>query len=486
MTEHVSDATYKWQAFGAIGLSFVTNVMTMSMIYVMLESISEDFGVSLRTVTWVVIVEALVISSLMLPMGRVADAIGRKRIHLWGLAIFGVGAVFVGLAPTFPILIAARVVMATGNAMGQSVGTAMVVAVFPPEERGKAIGSQTTAVSIGGASGPILGGLLLEVVSWQTIFLMLLLPVAVAFVASYRVLDESRVSDLSAGEPTDFDWRGAALSAFGVSLLVLTINNPFGWSWVSPLIIAGGVGAILLLRSFVRWELRCDVPMLDLSLFSSRLFSMSILARLLGFMGSTAIRLLVPIYLISLRGLSEGAAGGVLFLISLGMGLAAQGSGRLSDKFGTWRFMVAGFVVMLFSVGGFLSFGLTTPIWLVAIVVFVSGLSQGLWNVPNNAAIFGAAPPNRYGVVGALTNLSRNIGNVLGQALSTAVVVGVMVARGFDVALNEIADSPGASEAFVLGWRAAFAVVIGLLLAALALAVAANPVRLKAAAGTQP
>ena len=110
-----SDDNYKWKAFAAIGLSFFTMVMTMSMVYVALASIAEDFDVTLRAVSWVVIAEALVISALMLPMGRMADIVGRKKIHMIGLAIFGIGAVLTALAPTFWMLIVARVIMATGN-----------------------------------------------------------------------------------------------------------------------------------------------------------------------------------------------------------------------------------------------------------------------------------------------------------------------------------------------------------------------------------
>ena len=166
----------KWLAFAAIGVAFVTNVSAMSMVFVALPSIADDFDVSLRSVAWVVIAQSLTISSLMLPMGRVADMVGRRRMHLLGMTLFGLGSLSVALAPTFGLLIAARVLMSVGSAMGQSVGTAMVVAVFPPHERGMAIGSQTTAVAIGAASGPILGGLILQVLPWQAMFLLLLIP----------------------------------------------------------------------------------------------------------------------------------------------------------------------------------------------------------------------------------------------------------------------------------------------------------------------
>ncbi len=466
----------KWLAFAAIGVAFVTNVAAMSMVFVALPSIADDFGITLRSVAWVVIAQSLTISSLMLPMGRVADMTGRRRLHLLGLSLFAVGAVAVAAAPTFPLLIVARVVMSVGNAMGQSVGTAMVVAVFPEHERGKAIGSQTTAVAVGAASGPILGGLILQVLPWQAMFLLLLIPISVAIIVGAVVLDEERVSPMVDRRDVGFDWGGAGLSALMVIALVLTINNPLGLPWVSPIMVVGAVAVVGLLAAWIRWELRTEEPMLELTLFRNPIFSMAVGARLVGFMGSTVVFFLAPVFLISLRGMEAAAAGGVLFLNALGMGLAAQTSGRLSDRFGTKRFSSAGFV--LFAAMAFLLSNMTsaTPLVLVMGALFLNGCSMGLWNVPNNSAIMGSVPASRHGVIGAFTNLTRNMGNVTGQALASAVVVGVMVAKGFDIPLSDIAGSVAAGDAFTDGWRWTFRLSMGLAVIGLILTAAApNP-----------
>ncbi len=470
------DYAGKWLAFAAIGLSFFTYVMTMSMVFVALSSIADDFGVTLREVSWVVITESLIISAFLLPFGRVADIVGRKKLHLIGLVVFATGAVLVASAPTFGLLIAARVVMATGNAMGQSVGTAMVVSIFPAHERGKAIGSQTTAVSIGGASGPIFAGLLLQFLPWAAPFLLLLIPISLAFVAAVFVLDEDRVNrerDKNRDKP--FDWGGAALSGLAVAVVVLTINNPIGVGWGSPLIIGGAFASMALFGAFVRWELNRPEPMLQLRMFAKRAFSFAVLTRLFGFMAATINRFLLPIFLISLRGMAEGAAGSVLFLVSLGMGLAAQTSGRLSDRFGTKPFAIGG-LLGLATVG--MVMGLMTadtPTALVASAVFVYGLANGLWNVPNSSSIFATVSAADLGVVGAFTNLTRNLGNVFGQAIASAVVVGVMISQGFDIPLSDIAESAGASDAFVDGWLAAHVLLVVLALAGAALVFFTNP-----------
>lgn len=452
----------KWRAFTAIAMAFVTTVMSMTMVFVALPSIADDFGITLRSVAWVVIIQSLTISSLMLPMGRVADMIGRKRMHLLGLVLFAIGAVTVATAPTFAVLIAGRAVMGIGNAMGQSVGTAMVVAVFPEHERGKAVGSQTTAVAIGAAMGPIVGGLLLQVFPWEALFILILIPIAVAFAAAYFLLEEARVTPSTTAEKPPFDWIGAVLSAAMVVGLVLTINNPLALPWLSPLILLGVVVTVVLLGAFVWWELRVNEPMLDLRLFGDRLLSNSVGARLSGFMGATVVLFLVPLFLISLRGMSEAAAGGVLFLNSLGMGLSAQAAGRLSDRFGTRLLGSIGFALLIATAVPFAFMTRHTPLPVVMIVVLVNGLSFGLWSVPNNATIMGSVPSSRHGVIGAFTNLVRNMGNVTGQALGSAVIVGTMVSRGFDVPLSDLAESAGAGDAFTAGWRLSFLIVAGL------------------------
>ena len=467
--------SYKWWAFTAIGISFFTQVMSMSMVFVALSSIADDFGITLRAVTWVVVAQALTISALMMPMGRLADMIGRRKVHLGGLVMFGGGAVLVALAPTFGLLIAARVVMAVGNAMGQSVGTAMVISVFPAHERGMAIGSQTTAVAIGGASGPLVAGLVLQFLPWQALFWMITVPIAIAFVAGYFILDDKRLNQFESPERPPFDWGGALLSATAIVLLVITINNPLALGWLSPVMVGSGIGVAILLALFARWELRNASPMLDLRMFRNGVFSLAVGARYFGFLGATATRFLAPIYLLSLRGLGEGATGGALFLIWLGMAIAAQASGRLSDRFGSRPFAVFGFSVLLGTALAMVFVDATTPMWLVLVILFINGLGMGLWNVPNNAVIMGSVPASSLGVVGALTNLVRNVGNVTGQALASAAVVAVMISNGFDIPLSEIEETVGAGGAFVEGWRTAYILVTGFAAISLVLAVFTKP-----------
>ena len=445
------------------------------MVFIALSQIADTFQITLRSASWIVIVQGLTISAFMLPMGRFADIIGRKKVHLIGLIFFASGSVFTALAPSFGLLILARIVTAIGNSMGQSVGTAMVLSVFPARERGKAIGAQTTSVAIGGAMGPVIAGIVLQFLPWQSLFLILTIPIGIAFIAGYFILDEKVVSQQGSGIKPSFDWMGAIVSGVMIIIVVILINNPFDVAMISTPILGGIISAVLLLAFFIRWELRSSSPMLDLRMFKNVMFSMAIATRFLGFLGTTTVRFLMPIYLISLRNIEEAAAGGILFLTSLGMAAAASSSGRMGDKIGERRFTVVGFVMLIGTAVAFMMFSSETSFWIVSLVLLVNGISMGLWGVPNNSTILGSVSKESFGVVGALTNLTRNVGNVAGQAIASAVVVGVMVADGFDIPLSDITGNKMASDSFMNGWRYAYMLVTVFSLMGLALAIMTKP-----------
>ena len=449
----------------------------MGMVFIALIQIAETFGVTLRSASWVVIAQGLTISAFMLPMGRMADIIGRKKVHLMGLVLFGGGSVFTALAPTFGLLIVARIVAAIGNSMGQSVGTAMVLSIFPPHERGKGIGAQTTSVAIGGAMGPVIAGLVLQFLPWEALFLLLTVPIVIAFIAGYFILDEQVVSEQRTDSYESFDWIGAVVSALTITVLVILINNPLGMAIFSPFILGGCVSAIGLFTFFVWWELNSDSPMLQLRMFKNLVMSMAVATRFLGFLGTTAVRFLMPIYLISLRDIQEAAVGGILFLTSLGMAVAASSSGRLGDRIGERPFTITGFLMVVITAAAFTFFTADTSLWIVMVVLLINGLAMGLWGVPNNSTILGSVPREAFGVVGALTNLTRNVGNVTGQAIASAVVVGVMAADGFDIPLSEITGNDAASASFLDGWKLAYILVMIFSLMGLALAIFTKPQR---------
>jgi len=355
--------------------------------------------------------------------------------------------------------------------MGQSVGTALVVSAFPKTERGKAIGSQTTAVAIGGASGPIFGGFVVQFLPWEAMFLILLIPVVICFFAALFFLKADNQSETQKSIKNPFDGVGAFISAVAIVLLVVVINNPFGFNWISIEMLIASATFLLLMTIFVIWELRIKVPMLQLRMFASRNFTLAVLTRLFGFGGATAVRFIVPIFLISLLQLNEAAAGAILLLTSVGMAIGAQISGRMSDRIGPRPFAISGFFLALITTFAMIFVGRDTSLVLLGFILLFNGLSMGLWNVTNNTVIIGSASDSELGVIGAFTNLTRNLGNVTGQALSASVVAGVMLSSGFDVPLNEIGNDLAAGDSFLSGTRVAYLLVSGITLISLVLTI---------------
>lgn len=455
----------KWRAFAAMAMTYFLLVSASSMSFLVLPDIAEDFDVTLRTVGWVVIIESLIVAACLLPVGSLADRVGRRRILWWGMAIFGVGLVATGLAPTFPLLIAGRVVSAIGNVLAQSVATGILVAAFPPHERGLAMGGQTTAVGAASASGPLVGGLLLGPLSWEWLFLLLAVPVFATLAIIPAVLEDDAAAPT--GERRRADRLGGVLAGLAIVLVVVTANNPFDFEWFSAPIVAGGIAAALVITAFVRHELGHAKPMLDLRLFTLPAFGAAVAVRVMGFAASAATTLLIPIQLISVRGLTSRTTGFVLACYAVGMAISAQISGRLYDRLGPRPSVVTGLTAQAAIMATFAFTGLDTSLGLIIPITLAAGLSLAMWNVPANSSMMGATSTASLGVVGAFTNVTRTFGSVLGQAAVAAIVAGVLAGQGFDIPLADIADTAGADDSFIDGWRAAFLVAAGVSLAAL-------------------
>ncbi|MGI9594666.1 MAG: MFS transporter, partial [Acidimicrobiales bacterium] len=291
---------------------------------------------------------------------------------------------------------------------------------------------------------------------------LLVVPAVLSMISIRLLVIDDRPDDASADSSRGIDGWGAALSASAVVLLVLTINNPFGFAWLSIPVVLGAVATVGLLIGFVRWELRVDRPMLDLRMFAFPVFRYAVLVRVVGFVAGTTAMLLLPVYLLSARGVSSALAGVLISILAVGMGLSAQVSGRMYDRVGPRLPTIIGLCLQIGATLALAFSNETTPLPVIGAIAFLAGVGMALWNVPNNSAMLGATPPESFGVGGAFTNVTRTVGNVIGQALITAVVAGVMASQGFDIPLGELGDTVGAAASFIDGWKLAFLISAGL------------------------
>jgi EmrB/QacA subfamily drug resistance transporter len=376
------------------------------------------------------------------------------------MIFFVAGALIAFSSQNLEMLITSRVVMSIGSAMLQAVVFAIVVGVFPDKERGKALGMITTMVAIGAASGPIIAGPIIQEFGWRTIFLVTAIPNLIGIVAAIIVLDDSRIGDTVKKIGTKYDWPGALSSAGALTLLILTISNPFAFEWGSIQIIGGMALSLLLFAFLVWWELRIPEPMLNLRFFKNSTYSWSTSTRFLAFMGGSATFFLMPIFVQSFMGYDQRTAGMIMFVGALGMGLTSVISGRLSDRYGFRIFTFLGIGLLVVTNIGFSFFVSDTPLWIVMPVLFLNGVAMGLWMAPNMNATLSTVNRSDLGSMSAFLNLVRNVGSVIGQALAIAVIAGIMLSRGAEVELNELADAgKKISRAFLVGWSLTFRIL---------------------------
>ena len=455
---------YKWWVFLALAIGTFTSVADFGSLNVTMPTIAEHFGTDLPTTQWVLIGYALAISALLLPMGRLSDIVGRKRVYIGGFVIFVVGGVFAGTSDSILTLIGFKVLQGVGASMTQGTGMAMVLSTFPSEERGKAIGSFITVVGSGNVAGPALGGFIAGTMGWQWVFyfgvaLALLAILAVSLVLDGRIYSRRGVGSLS------FDWAGAALSTGALVTFLLVMTNAPRLGWVYPPVLVGIGALVAFVALFIWWELRCETPMIDVRLFKLRLVSLGVAAQFISFIGNSSMRFLLPFYMQAALGFSPQQIGLIFVPASIAMIVTGPISGRLSDRFGYRWFTVCG---LLFAVCGLLLLStLTTESSVVKVAVGMLLLTggTGTFYPPNNASIMQQVPESRYGVMSGFINLVRNSANITGTAVATAIVAAVMVSMGFLPNLSSVAETGDVEllTAFVSGLRTAYIIVAGLM-----------------------
>lgn len=309
---------------------------------VSLPSIAADFNATTSEASWVTVAYLLTLVSSLLLFGRLGDHFGHRRVFLSGYATFVLGSALCALAPTLPALIGFRVVQGLGAAMLSVTAPALIAEYVGPSRRGWAFGVFTTVTTLGITLGAPLGGIITGLLSWHAVFAVNVPVGIVAAVAAARVLPRDAPSLRGSPEATGYDVPGVILSAAGLVLLMLGLNQgeELG-GWTAPPVVALFVGAVVLLWAFVWWELRATSPLADLGALRDPVLRSGLIAALAGYMLLAGCNFLLPFYLIYVVGLRPEQVGLVMIAYSAVYVAASPIAGRWSDSVGRpvpgWR-----------------------------------------------------------------------------------------------------------------------------------------------------
>jgi EmrB/QacA subfamily drug resistance transporter len=408
----------KWWALVSVGSGVLLSTIDGSIVNIALNTLVSVFDSNLHVVEWVALAYLLTLVSSLLIMGRLADLFGRRRIYATGFLIFTASSVLCGLAPSIEALIGFRVIQGVGAAMLQGVGPALLVSAFPSSERGAALGAIGSFVAVGILTGPVLGGILLSTLGWQSIFYVNVPIGLLGSLLSLRVLPQDSADRPVAG----FDLIGAFLLM--MSLLSLTLGLTEGplLGWLDARVMTAWIIGLAAFIGFLAWERFTPHPMVNLQMFRRRVFSGGLLTAGLLFVGTAFNLLLTPLLLQLVFQFDLRQTGLMLMALPSALSVTAPISGRLSDRFGSQRLTTIGLLLViaaLFSLSR--EAAVTQPVWLIVSLVTL-GCGMGLFQGPNNSAIMGSAPPAALGVAGSLTAVVRTLGQMFGIALAGAVL----------------------------------------------------------------
>ena len=413
----------RWVILGVVVVGLLAIVIDNTVLNVALKTIASPpgrggLGASQSELEWAINSYTLVFAGLLFTFGIVGDRIGRKRVLMAGLILFGLGSLFSAYSHSPDQLIAARAVMGLGGAAVMPQTLSIIANVFEPAERARAIGIWTSAVGIGVATGPVLGGLLLSHFWWGSVFLINVPVTVIGAVAALVLVPESRNPSHA-----KIDFIGVLASVLGLVLLVFGIvQGGDGKSWLSAGVLGPVFGGLAVLALFAWYESRIEHPSLDVRLFKNRSLSASVGSIALLFFGMGGVYFFTSFYLQNVRGYSPLMTGLLVVPFAVGQFVMAPRSASLVNRLGIRSVMLAGMLMNAVAIGGWAFLSEGSPIWIVAVLFVVQGAGLGLAAPAATSAVMEALPRERAGAGSALTNTARQVA----VALSVAVLGSIL------------------------------------------------------------
>ncbi|MGD0725340.1 MAG: MFS transporter [Spirochaetia bacterium] len=424
--------------FVASTASFLTPFMASS-INIAIPSIGREFSADAITLSWISTAYLLAAAMFLVPMGRVADIHGRRKVFLAGMAGYSVVSLLCALAASEAMLIALRALQGFTDAMMFGTSLAIVTSVYPPAQRGRALGITVASVYAGGALGPFIGGMLTQFLGWRSIFLLtMVLGLFVTGLALWKVRGEWAEA------------RGQKMDVVGSLFYACTLFAVMYGFRLLPAVTGLWliIGGAVLLAAFVWRESRVASPVLDISLFRrNSVFALSNLSALINYAATFALSFLLSLFLQYIKGFSPRSAGLIMLTQPVMMAVFSPLAGRLSDRVEPRIVASAG---MAMSTAGLLLtafLGRASSLAHIIAILMLCGLGFGLFSSPNTSAIMGSVERKYYAVASATTGAMRLIGQMLSMGIAALIIA---------VYVGEVEIAPERYAAFLSAFRAGF------------------------------
>lgn len=449
------DYRYKWLTIVTVGMGVLASTLDGSILNLAYPVLTDAFNTEPSTVLWVTVAFLLISSSLALPLGTVGDMFGRKRLYIGGFLVFTLGLALVAVSQSIGQMIAFRVLQGVGQGMMLATSNALIVGAFPDNERGKALGLNGALVGMGLASGPVLGGVILEFLGWRALFWSRLPVSIVGLVIAMLVLRP----DSKGKEQEEFDYLGTVALMVGLSALLLLINRAL-IEGPSQFVMALGAVSALGLSAFVVIEQRAVIPLFDLGLLRQRLFSMAVTSSLLQFVGQAAFLFLMPFYLLQGLAMQPWEAGPVLMTLPITRLVVSPVSGILADRFESRVITTLGLVGMCVGYLLLLSLDGDSSLMHIVIGLVIAGSGSSMFLPPNNSVVMGSVARDRLGMASAVITVVRQTGISLGITIMGTMYALRESVHRVTLASGGIDGAELAERAAIGGYKDSFAIAV--------------------------
>jgi EmrB/QacA subfamily drug resistance transporter len=413
----VREAYYKWWVLATVSIGTFVCSLDGSITNISYPRLTDIFDTDTSVILWISVVYLLVSVSLMLSFGRLGDITGRKRIFMLGLVIFTVGLIFCSASQNIVQLLLSRVFQGIGTAMVLGLGIAIITAVFPSQQRGRALGIFAAVFSSGLLVGPLVGGFLLDAFGWQSIFYSRVPVGMVGLVMAWLIIKEQKIST----SHVKFDICGAATLFGGLASLLLMVNlgGKEGFLSLTTGLLAACTVVLFILFTII--ERRTAQPTVDLILFQNRHFATGSISLIIMAMALATVIFLMPFYIIQGLGQTAFVAGLAIAVIPLTIFILSPPAGWMSDKIGPGPFRVAGALIICLSFFFFSRLGSDASLTNIILRQMVIGIGLGIFDPSTTTYVMGSVPAERLGTASAMVNTARQMGIAIGTAISGTI-----------------------------------------------------------------